>query len=51
MAASWGHFTLADSAAGSKLPAVTGRYVTVWHKGIAGWQAIMDIGNPDVTPR
>ena len=46
MAASWGRFTMIDTA--GRMKPLTGRYVTVWRKAADGsWKAIMDIGNPD----
>jgi ketosteroid isomerase-like protein len=33
---------------GASKPLVTGRYVTVWRKNMAGqWKGLIDIGNPD----
>jgi ketosteroid isomerase-like protein len=32
-------------------PTVTGRYVTVWRRNVAGvWKGLIDIGNPDPKP-
>ena len=50
LAASWGRYTLRDSANAAR-PPITGSYVTVWQKTAGGaWKAIMDIGNPDAPP-